>query len=263
MIFIYKKIIIYKQKLRILLSNNTINKIFGKFKNFNSALKNSKIGYKQKSIFHKIKNSTLIVKKKIFPYQRDSILFEKIPFNKNLYKVFFILNKNKNKKINVVDYGGAFGNVYDQVTSFFKKIDLNWNIIEQKHFVKFAKKNFQNNNLKFFYNLNEIKEKINLILFSNSLQYLKEPYKTLSLLVKKSSDYICIDSIPLSDSPEYVSIETPPDYIYDCSYPIWILNKKNLINFLKKKNYTLVNNKILNYTISDIRYYFLLFKKKS
>jgi len=261
MIFIYKKIIIYKQKLRILLSNNKINKISGKFKNFNSALKYSKKGYKQNSIFHKIKNSTLIVKKKIFPYQRDSILFEKIPFNKNLYKVFFILNKNKNKKINVVDYGGAFGNVYDQVTSFFKKIDLNWNIIEQKHFVKFAKKNFQNNNLNFFYNLNEIKKKINLILFSNSLQYLEEPYKTLSFSIKKSSDYICIDTIPLSNAPEYVSNEIPPDYIYNCAYPIWIFNKEELISFFHKRNYILVNNNVLNYSISDIKYHFLFFKK--
>jgi putative methyltransferase (TIGR04325 family) len=260
--FILRKIIIYNQKIRILLSISKQNKILGKFKNFNNAFKFSKFGYKQKNIFTKVKNSSLIVKKNIFPYQRDSIFFEKIPLNKNLFRVFSMLKK-KSQTINVIDYGGSFGNIYNQVNSFFGKIDLNWNIIEQKHYVKFAKKNFQNENLKFFYNLNKIRQKIHLILFSNSLQYLKAPYKTLSVLAGKTSNYICIDSIPLSDSSEYVSIEKPPDYIYDCSYPIWILNKKKLISFLKKKNYTLVNNKILNYTISDISYYFLLFKKKS
>jgi putative methyltransferase (TIGR04325 family) len=260
--FILRKIIIYNQKIRIFLSISKENKFSGKFKNFNDAFKFSKFGYKDENIFNKVKNSSLIVKKNIFPYQKDSIFFEKIPFNNNLFRVFSMLKK-KCQTINVIDYGGSFGNIYKQVNFFFGKIDLNWNIVEQKHYVKFAKKNFQNANLKFFYDLNKIRQKNHLILFSSSLQYLKAPYKTLSVLTGKTSDYICIDIVPLSDSSEYVSIEKPPGYIYDCSYPIWILNKKKLISFLKKKNYTLVNYKMLNYAVSDIRYYFLFFKKKS
>jgi putative methyltransferase (TIGR04325 family) len=258
--FFLRKIIIYNQKIRILLSINKQNKILGKFKNFNSAIRSSKSSYKEENIFNKVKNSSLIVKNNIFPYQRDSIFFEKIPYNKNLYRIFSILKK-KYQTINVLDYGGSFGNVYNQVNSFFGQIYLNWNIIEQKHYVKFAKKNFQNKNLKFFYDLNKIRQKIHLILFSNSLQYLKEPYKTLSVLADRSFDYICIDSIPLSGVPEYVSNEIPPNYIYNCSYPIWILNKKELVSFINEKNYILVNYKILNYSISGIKYYFLLFKK--
>ena len=233
--FFFRKLIIYKQKIDFFLCRNRDNKTLGRFNNFNSAIRSSGCSYQHKNIFNKVKNSSLIVKKNIFPYQRDSIFFEKIPFNRNLFRVFSILKK-KYQIINIVDYGGSFGNVYNQVNSFFGKIDLNWNIIEQKHYVKFAIKNFQDKNLKFFYDLNEIRKKIHLILFSNSLQYLKEPYKTLSVMVDRSSDYICIDSVPLSDDPEYVSNEIPPDYIYSYSYPIWILNKKKLISFLKKKN---------------------------
>ena len=111
--------------------------------------------------------------------------------------------------------------------------------------------------------MKEILEKNNLILFSNSLQYLQNPYKTLDILTKRSSNYLCIDSVPLSDFSEYVSHEIPPSYVYNLSYPIWILNKEKLISFLSKNNYNLIKNIKLNHFISKIKYYHLFFKKNS
>lgn len=70
-----------------------------------------------------------------------------------------------------------------------------WCVIEQSNYVEYGKENIDE--VAFYYNLNEcIKERnINVVLFSSSMQYLSDPYKTISQ-VRDIANYILIDETP-------------------------------------------------------------------
>ncbi|MBK7627779.1 MAG: methyltransferase, TIGR04325 family [Bacteroidales bacterium] len=237
----------------------------GNYKSWNEAKSKCK-GYDEKQILDKVLNNALKVKNGEIPFERDSV-----PFDKKVYSfpllasLLWIANQNNNK-LNVLDFGGALGTSYFQNLSFIKSLsEHNWCIVEQKHFVNEGIKSFEDENLHFYYSIDEclLKYKINVILLSSVIQYIEKPYELLEEIISKQFDYILFDrSLFIENDIDRLTIQTVPKKIYKASYCCWFLSESRFLSLFKEK-YDLVYDFDINERINiKSLYKGYLFKRK-
>lgn len=232
-----------RQKMRQILSFRKTQKgmvyFEGRFSDFESA---EKVcfgkGYEDDKIFVKVKKSAMAVKEGKACYERDGYLFYEKDYYLQLlailYEVFLQYGE-----LNVIDFGGSLGSTYFQnKDKLIKNIDkIEWNIVEQKHFVEWGKKVLEDNILKFYYNVNEV-EKCNCVVFGGSLQYLENYKAILMQIVDKGVPYIVVDRVPVSNE-SWVSVEYVHEPIYEAVYPLYIMDEAALIKQFRDLGYVL------------------------
>ena len=234
----------------------------GPYKNWEIAKANS-VGYDANEIFEKVRKSALHVKNTKNCYERDSIISYEINFDEYLLKIFQNYSDKKNKTINILDFGGSLGSLYFKYKNEIKN-KFNWSIIEQKKFVIEGKKNFQNNELNFFDNIEEYKNIFlpDIIIASSSLQYLEKYRELLKDMLNLRPDYIIILKTPFSKKKfDEIYVQKPGRNIYKSTYPSWILSYESFLNIFSRK-YTLEEKKITKPEIFRLKYLDLYFKNK-
>ncbi|HXU26888.1 MAG TPA: methyltransferase, TIGR04325 family, partial [Bacteroidia bacterium] len=215
----------------------------GDFKNWNEALAQSS-GWDSSKILKKVKQTSLQVKNGLAVYEQDGVVFDKQKYDFPVLAGF--LRAVNNKSICLVDFGGSLGSHYHQMKSFFPKdIKIKWNIVEQKAYVDCGKKEFENDELKFYYSVKDCKMEGDKDLFFSSgvIQYLENPYKFIEEIVGFGFKNIVLDRVFfIANSPDRIVLQkADPSVFYDASFPAWILNEDKFINkFLSK--YTLVSD---------------------
>ena len=105
------------------------------------------------------------------------------------------------------------------------------------------------------------KKKINVVLFSSSLQYLENPYKILEKIISKKISNIIIHRSPFTRKHEVIKIQKVPKHIYDASYPIRIINIKKMCNKLKNAGYKINAQYMLKEKIDGYFYETFYFEK--
>jgi putative methyltransferase (TIGR04325 family) len=195
-------------------------------------------GYDNDLILERCKTSLMKVKSGEAVYERDSVLFDEIQYNWGLLAAMQKAAIENNTELCVLDFGGSLGSSYFQNREFLNlNSKLTWCIVEQEHFVKCGKENFETDELKFYYTIDECLEsnKPNVILLSSVLQYLPEPYKWLEKFLNLNIDYIIIDRTPFVDlEADLLTIQTVPETIYRASYPAWFFSKANFDRAIQK-----------------------------
>ncbi len=225
-------------------------------------------GYNSDIIFNKVKNALLKVKNGEAVFERDSVLFDKVQYSFPLLSALSQAALNSNLKLNVLDFGGSLGSAYFQNRNLFKHIEeFKWNIIEQEHFVTEGKKTFENNELSFYYTIDEclMNQKINVLLLGSVLQYIKKPYNLLDDLLSKKMEYIIIDRTPVFVSDdERITIQKVPKKIYEAQYPCRILSENKIIDKITKSGYELIfdseSNERMNLKEAHLKGYFFKLK---
>lgn len=201
-------------------------------------------GYDSKIIFEKVKSAALKVKRGEAVYERDSVIFNKIDYSFPLLSSLLFVALKNNGILNVLDFGGSLGSAYFQNKKLFRSLkNLNWCIVEQRHFVDEGKKNFADEHLHFFYDINTCLREysINVALFASSLQYLEHPYSYLDEVVSNKVGFIIIDRTPVMLSEkDRITIQKVQKKIYNASYPCRIMSEKKLFSFFTDKNYKLI-----------------------
>jgi putative methyltransferase (TIGR04325 family) len=220
---------------------NNIN-FRGIYPTWDAALRDSG-GYDAPLILEKVKGALCKVKKGEAVCERDSVLFDKIQYSFPLLAGLLRIALSNNGRLNVLDFGGSLGSSYFQCRGFLSGVkELSWSIVEQKKVVECGKEFFENDELRFYYTLEECLqfESPHVILLSSVLQYIKEPYLLMGELIKNKINNIIIDRTPfLSDGPEMITIQVVPKYIYEASYPSWIFNMDKFNRYFQEK-YSLV-----------------------
>jgi putative methyltransferase (TIGR04325 family) len=247
-----------------------IKKIFRKTKYFSGPYKNWEIaqsksaGYESIEIFEKVKISADKIKKTQRGYERDSIILSDKEYDHNILNILSNFLDKKDKVLNILDFGGSLGSLYFK---YRKKINqkFNWSIIEQTKFVDEGIKNFQNDELNFFYNIEEYsaKHKVDIVLLSSSLQYLRNYEDVILKLIDLNPKYIIILKTPFSKRKiNEVFIQKPLKHIYKSTYPCWILSYGYFLNIMEKK-FVLENKTLTKPEFFQLSYYNLFFKKKN
>lgn len=209
----------------------------GNYKTWEEA-KNKSSGYDSKIILNKVRSATKAVLDGKANYERDSYLFYNNDYNYQLlfalYKVYAEFND-----LQILDFGGALGSLYNQHRCILDDISkMSWNIVEQEKFVILGKQEFENDKLKFFYNIDDClkSKRIKLVLFSSVLQYLENPYQILDQIIEKNIKYIFIDRTPFIDSDiDRITLQKVPKNIYKASYPCRLFSQDKFVSYLNDK----------------------------
>ena len=210
-------------------------------------------GYDNGVILEKVKNALLKVKNGEAFYERDSVLFFEAHYSYSLLSALDQVGEKFGGHVNILDFGGSLGSTYYQNKSALTPFkSLQWNIVEQSHFVEEGKKNFANETLHFYADIETcLKENnVNILLLSSVLQYIERPYELINAFLKYNIHYIFIDRAPvLLTGNDRITIQKVPKKIYDASYPCWLLNENNLIDVFSKK-YQMLFNEITTESIN-------------
>ena len=215
----------------------------GEYTSWEDASSNSN-GYDAKEILAKVLSATLRVKRGEVAFERDSVVFEKIEYAWPVLSGLMWAAARNNGTLNVLDFGGALGSSYFQNLKFLQALPkVQWNIIEQVHYVSAGREYIQDETLRFYLSLNEClaENKPNVILLSSVLQYLESPVHIIDQLRNVGASILIIDRTPFSDEgKDKLLIQHVPESIYSGSYPMWVFSESE---FMKKiaANWNLVS----------------------
>ena len=214
----------------------------GNYENWEQAVSLS-TGYNSDLILEKCKNALLKVKNGEAVYERDSVIFDEIQYGWDLLFALQNIKNQFNGDLCVLDFGGSLGSSYYQNRSMLNNSGtLKWCIVEQPHFVECGKSFFENNQLLFFYSIEEClkKQQPNVLLISSVLQYLSKPYEFIDNIIKLKIPYIIFDRTTfIEGKDDIITIQKVPKEIYDASYPCWFFLFDKIISCFT--NYTLVS----------------------
>lgn len=196
-------------------------------------------GYDSKLILEKCKNALLKVKNGTAVYERDSVLFDHIEYSWPLLTGLMYVAAVNGGVLNVLDFGGSLGSSFFQNRKFFEGLKkIRWNIVEQKNFVICGKENFENEQLRFYYSLEECQKenKVNIIIVSSVLQYLEQPYSVLKNIIDLNVQYILFDRTAfIEGDQDRLTVQNVPPSIYSASYPAWFFNEAKFLEFMLAK----------------------------
>ncbi len=203
-------------------------------------LKDNNFTYNSQEIVVKCRDALLKVKSGEAVCERDSALFDKPQYSWPLLtSILWIVAKNPQKNINIIDFGGSFGSVYFQSKEFLNFTDnIKWNIVEQKSFVDEGRRCFENEKLKFFYKIEEAynKNSLNILILSSVLQYLENFEDMVIEFVNMGFDYVIIDRTAFVECENKIlTLQKIPQEIYNASYPAWFFNENYLLRKFAKK----------------------------
>jgi putative methyltransferase (TIGR04325 family) len=121
--------------------------------------------------------------------------------------------------------------------------ELRWNIVEQNNFVNCGKKYFEDEVIKFYFDIDNCMRETNpnTILFSSSIQYTEKPYDLLKNILEYNFEYIIFDltGFACDSGKDMITIQKVPPSIYKAVYPCWFFNKEKFLSIFKN-NYYLV-----------------------
>lgn len=214
----------------------------GNYRDYEEARRNC-TGYDAPLILEKVKEALLKVKRGEATYERDSVLFDKIEYSLPLLSALLYVASSSGNRLNILDFGGSLGSTYFQNQKFFDHmLSVNWNIVEQPHFIACGREYFESPELQFFDTIKDCisKQQPNAILLSSVLPYLPRPYALLNEILNEAFEFIIFDRTPFfeADIPDRLTIEHVPDYIYQAEYPAWFFNWRKFDSLLTEK-YTL------------------------
>jgi putative methyltransferase (TIGR04325 family) len=225
------------------MSNRTI-RMSGNYSNWEDVMAQCE-GYNQSVIFEKTLASALQVKNGLKPYERDSVLFDRIVYSWPILTSLLWTATQYAGKLRVLDFGGALGTSYFQNKKFIDHLDeVSWNIVEQPKMAELGSKYLQDNILSFSSSIEEGFHSCspNFVLLSSSLQYVQEPFNVIDDLAIRNVPVIALDKTPFlkNDQKTFIQKQSVPSQIYPASYPCYLFNEHEIIKKFEDHSYRLI-----------------------
>ncbi len=197
-------------------------------------------GYDSDAILARVVEATRQVRDGKAAFERDSVLFFEEEFDTTLLNILAKIRADlpDNQPLIVLDFGGALGSTYWQQRRVFEAWEIQWIVVEQTHFVEIGQKEFENNQLKFAYSIDDVckKNKPDIVLFNSVLQYLETPFHFLELIENQQVKHVFIGRTPsFEGEKDRIMQQIVPPKIYKASYPSWVFSIDSFKNKLIKK----------------------------
>jgi len=205
----------------------------GDYANWQDA-RNACTGYDAAAVLDKVKQATLKVKTGEAVYERDGMLFDHIEYSWPLLANLLRIAAKKNGELSVIDFGGSLGSSWFQNRYYLNSLrSVQWNVIEQPHYVISGNREIADERLRFFNNIREALDKrgpADILLFSCSLPYLESPYTLLEEVAGLHIPYIIVDNTYFNPGRgNRLTIQKVPPVYYDASYPAWFLDYQQVL----------------------------------
>ena len=216
----------------------------GPYASWAEASKLSK-GYNDQEIFNKTIRSVQAVLSGKARYERDSVLFNDHTWSFEILTALSYAEALQSDTVDIIDFGGSLGSLYFKNLAWIQQNPKRqWKIVEQAHYVDWAKKNIKAEQLSFYETIEQAYDpnRKQILVLSAVIHYLEKPFEFLSEILKKYPFYgVYIDRTPYlqNDQDSFVSVQKVPAEIYEASYPCWLFKKQNILDLLTK-DYKLV-----------------------
>ena len=231
-------------KLKAALNRKNTISFSGDFTSWSDATELSSDDYDAPHILESVKEASLKVKSGEAVFERDSKCFYEKAYRYPILTNFLSIANFNGGKLSVLDFGGSLGCFYNQHKYYLKRMKkIKWSIIEQEHFVKCGRDHFQEDDIRFYYSIEECLDStdIDVVLLSSVLQYLEFPYKILKDIFAASPDFILFDRTSfIKGDDDRLTVQHIPKAIFSASMPCWFFSKIKLINNMKSAGYHLV-----------------------
>jgi len=199
-------------------------------------------GYSSEEILKKVSEATSQVASGLYPYERDSVLFDKVDYSWPLVSAL-LYTHHQDGYLNLVDFGGSLGSSFYQNNYFLEDLPgVKWMVVEQTNFVAEGKMKFETERLKFHSDLGAAvkQDQVNFVLFSGVLQYLENPEEIIEEVLKLSPKVIFLDRLTVIEGErDILTVQKVPKEIYNASYPCRFFSKNKIFKVFSKK-YNLV-----------------------
>ncbi len=211
-----------------------------------AAAKAASSGYDGADIFERTLQAIRQVRDGEALFERDSILLDEPLYPFALIAHLLRIALANRGELCVLDFGGALGSSYFQCRPLLGAVSrLRWLIVEQPHYVKAGRTEFETEQLRFHESMQECmaKSSPHVVLFSAVLQYLEEPLKTLSEAAALNIPYLIIDRHPvIAGSAHLLTVQHVPEHIYHASYPSWFFSKSKFQTEMNKTHELLLDH---------------------
>lgn len=189
-------------------------------------------GYDSKVILEQVKQAVKKVIRGEAAFERDGVVFEKFVYSPHLKSVLESIYRANGSPLTVLDFGGSLGSLYFQYRNLLEGKLESWNVVEQDHFVTCGKAEFENEVLKFFYDIGELtaSKRPDVLILSSVICYLGNPYEWIRKFIDTGIEHIIIDRTAfIQGKSDRLTIQQVPDAIYPASYPAWFLNEEKFL----------------------------------
>ncbi len=216
----------------------------GNYSSFEAANSHSK-GYNATHILDRIVTTTKKVRDQEIPFERDGIEYAELKMNYPLLSTLLWAASQNNQALTVLDFGGSLGTCYFQNKAFLSGLkNLQWCIIEQSNYVEIGKKEFESDQLHFYYTIDECLQQHSpqIILLNSVLQYIEQPYSLLTSFKETKIPFLYFDfTAYISGQEDRYTIQHVPPAFYgiDASYACCFFSKAKMFKFLDQY-YTMV-----------------------
>lgn len=194
----------------------------GDYSNWEEAKKQC-LGYDAGHILNKVLEATLKVKRGEAAYERDSVVFSEIEYAWPVAAGLMWVAAQTRGRLDVLDFGGALGSSYFQNHIFLSRLpQVQWSVIEQSHYVSAGNKHIADETLKFYEKIDDciLERRPNVVLLSNVLQYLPDPFELIKKICLIQANFIILDrTIVNRFSNNKIYVQSVPSSIYAATYP--------------------------------------------
>lgn len=199
-------------------------------------------GYDNAAIFERVRDAALRVKQGQAVYERDSVCFAEESFHWPVLAGLLAAAAQTGGELRVLDFGGAFGSVYNQHRLFLDRLgSVSWHVIEQPHVVAFGRSHFEDGRLRFFSSIDEsVQIQVpNVALFSSVLQYLERPFDALERVLKVAPSVLIVDRTSVcSGLVDRLFVQHVPEKLFKAALPVHVFSSSQFDEKLLRFGYS-------------------------
>jgi putative methyltransferase (TIGR04325 family) len=141
--------------------------------------------------------------------------------------------------ITILDFGGGLGLTYLQLSQLFHQKDIiEYHIIDNEK-IKLEGQKIFGEHMKLLYFQTDIPNKqFDIIHMNSSLHYVENWTQLIKQLFLLKHKFLIITDAPIGNIPTFVTTQN----LYDSKVPVWFLNIKEFVSFMKKTRYILAHH---------------------
>jgi putative methyltransferase (TIGR04325 family) len=154
-----------------------------------------------------------------------------------------------NGNLNIIDFGGGLSTNYFQYRRILlhcNMLSIRWNIVEHNEIVKLGVLHFENEQVKFFNNLDaalQLSPKSQSVLFTGSLQLIDQPFEVLDKIIANGTKIIAFDRLLVGPQDKHrVFLRHPDPNYFPSSFSEWCFSRDLFVGYLENGGYKLVED---------------------
>jgi len=192
-------------------------------------------GYSAPEILERVKSSALLVKNGGAAYEQNGQVFAERSYEWPVLAC--LLRVARAQGLHVLDFGGSLGSHYYRHRSFLSDLSrFHWSVVEQPGFVKVGQELFQDEQLRFFSDVQSCIawSRPDVCLLSCVIHYLPAPYEFLADLITHDLPFLLFDRVPFANSDrDRLCVQRVGKPNYPGSYPAWLLSRSRFLSVVQ------------------------------